>query len=190
MIPEASTNEALEVSPKAVCDDYLKLVIQHLADHWMDPEVGIVAAGIFDPKYPPVIATSELRGEGKWIHAERNALEQFESQYGEPGPETIVVITLSPCIKPMPKSRVSSSCTELLLKRGLKRVHAGVIDSLQVNEGIQDYKNLGLDITIPEHNSCKSVCENLPSIFQTYGDRVNHDLNNIKKEITDSVFSR
>jgi pyrimidine deaminase RibD-like protein len=171
-------------------DSYLERVIQHLADCWMDPRVGIVASGIFDPGHPPMITTSERAGEGIWLHAERNALLQFESKYGEPGPDTIVVVTLSPCIKPMSKSRAGPSCTELLVERGLTKVHAGIIDPVHVSDGIQEYKKHGIHLTIPEDKYCKTICQRLLSIFQFYGNRVNYDLLTIKEEIGYCIFDQ
>jgi pyrimidine deaminase RibD-like protein len=169
-------------------DERLKLVIRHLIDHWMDPLVGIVACGIFDPAHCPVIATSERVEEGKWLHAERNALQQFQSNYGNPGPETIVVVTLSPCIIPMLTSRAGSSCTELLRNCGLILVHAGVIDPVHVRGGIPEYKEHGIHLTTPDDEYCKTICNGLLNIFQVYGDRVNRDLLVVKKEIKYNIF--
>lgn len=169
-------------------DDYLKIVIRFLEDHWWDPEVGIVAAGIFHPPHRPVLATSRRAGKAKWLHAEQRAISKFEKEYASVDSSTLMVTTLSPCIKDMSESRVGPSCSKVLLDSGLTLVYSGVLDTSHVSDGIQEYRELGIHITITEDFYCKSVCQNLLGIFGTYGNRVNRDLIKIKKEIG-GVFS-
>jgi pyrimidine deaminase RibD-like protein len=169
-------------------DECLKQVIDHLAKCWMNPNVGIVGAGIFEPSHPPVLATSKKVGEGKWLHAEVNALKEYQSQYGLPKSNTIIVVTLSPCIRRISKSRIGCSCTNLLQQSLIRRVHVGAIDQNQGINDVLEYEKYGLDVTLSQDAQCQIICENLKNIFRIYGDRINCDLLAIKKEVNDCIF--
>ena len=168
--------------------DRLKIVINFLKENWEDPKSGIVAAGIFDPLYPPVLATSYQIQEGKWIHAERHALQLFLKKHERPGPDTVVIVTLSPCLKMLSDSRIGNSCTDLLCKHKLHHVYAGAMDSAQNSFSYKEYKKYGLDLTLSIDKYCKRVCEGLLKIFQEYGSKVNIDLPTIKNKIGYRIF--
>jgi pyrimidine deaminase RibD-like protein len=169
-------------------DSYLGLVVQHLRERWLDPNVGIVAAGIFDPAREPVLATSLDTGAGRWLHAERNALSQYSRQYGEPGRGAIVVCTLSPCVRILAASRVGESCSRLLVEHGMLRVHVGTIDEYQLVDCAGYYEDAGIKITLAEDVNLRATCENLKSMFGKYDQYINSGLPGIKKEIGFSLF--
>jgi pyrimidine deaminase RibD-like protein len=169
-------------SSEDLVDAHLKIVINYLLENWLETSVGLVAAGIFDPEKEPVIATSVSPESGMWLHAERNAMNIFERQYGtSPGPNTIIATTLSPCTIEL-RSRIGASCTDLLEKNDLHRVHSGVLDSLQP-ESIEIYRRLNIKFTITSDPYCSVVCKNLLRIFEEYGNRVNYELPIIKRRI-------
>ena len=170
-------------------DGLLKQVIYYLAQSWMNPEVGLVASGIFHSTYLPSIATSEQRAVGKWLHAERNAIQRFEEMYGNNiiGPNSIVVVTLTPCVLKS-DSREGSSCLDLFRDKGIKQVHAGVLDSSHTGMNIKDYQSLGINLTLTEDKRCRIVCQKLLQIFEKYGQRVNSDIQGVKQEVDYHFF--
>lgn len=161
-------------------DSHLRKVIDFLKKEWRSPSTGFVSAGIFDGNNE-VIATSISPVTGKWIHAERNAFDQFVRKYGKPSSSSKVITTLSPCVVPL-RSRVGDSCTDLLTQENISRVHAGILDSLQVNS-LEAYQQRNIRFTITTDPYCKMVCANLLALFETYGDRVNTDMPALKAEI-------
>ena len=172
----------------SVYDDLLSVVVQHLIDRWMDPETGIVAFGIFHPMHPPVVATSQWMGGGKWIHAERNALSRYQRRYGDPGLDAVIVVTLSPCLRLVSESRAGTSCGKLLVDHQLLRVHAGVLDEYQVVNGADDYEQLGINITFAEDEKLRATCDNLKQMFLVYGNEINVSLPKIKSKVGYSPF--
>lgn len=168
-------------------DEMLGQVIEHLIEHWMDPGTGIVAAGVFDPRKGNVMRMSKQTEEGKWLHAERNAISVFERMYGAVGPNTIVVVTLSPCTKSVSQSRIGAPCLDLLLEKGIKKVHTGVIDVL-TGFAVENYKEKGIELSVTEAEPYSRVCCALSDLFEQYGQKINSDLMNIKEKIGYSLF--
>jgi len=169
-------------------DKYLKRVIQYLEYYWMNSNVGIVGAGIFDSCHSPILATSIQNQEGKWLHAEFNALQKYHSKYGLPPRDAVIVVTLSPCIKACSKSRVGNSCTSYLQRYQLTRVHTGTLDQLQGINSISEYRKYGIDLTISQDRNCQIICQDLNNLFREYGDRISYDLSAIKEELYHNIF--
>jgi pyrimidine deaminase RibD-like protein len=168
-------------------DILLTRVIELLSREWMSKSVGLVCAGIFDGDNE-MIAPSISPETGKWIHAERNALNKFIQQFGTPSSSAVVVTTLSPCVVEL-KSRIGDSCTELLEITGLHTVHAGVLDSLQ-KDSLAIYRARSIEFSLTNDPLCKRVCERLLGMFETYGTRVNFELPLIKETINKvDIFS-
>lgn len=170
-------------------DQYLADALRHLQRTWWRPEVGIVVAGIIAEGHVPVFATSTSAGPGRWYHAERNALTAFERQYGAPDPRSLIVSSLSPCLRPS-QSREGECCTELLLDHGLTTVHAGIIDPEQTSEGSRVYAKHGLGVTLTLDPGLGQVCRLLLNLFREYGSRINYDLMNIKANLGDEFATR
>jgi pyrimidine deaminase RibD-like protein len=169
-------------------DRLLYDVIAVLADKWSDPKCGLVSCGLFSPKHPPVIKTSLQHEEGKWIHAERNAIDNFVLKYGPPGDDTIVIVTLSPCISTISSARVGSSCSDLLLGYGLRSVHIGAIDINEKIHGIHAYREIGFEASLSGDVKLRAVCNGLLTIFKEYGNRVNYEIAKIKNTVGRGVF--
>lgn len=154
----------------------------------MEDQVGLVACGIFGPSHPAIIVTSETAGPGKWLHAERNAIEQCETRFGRIDPGSLLVVTLSPCTRQEFTSRHGAPCAELIQGRGISRVHTGVIDPKQAPTGLAEYTSRGIDLSVTTDDRCRTICARLLGVFQKYGNRVNSDLINIKREIDFDIF--
>jgi len=93
---------------------------------------GMVAACVLDPDHNFVARTS-MSVDGKWSHAERNAMESYEREYGEIPNGSIILTTLSPCNGPM-NDRYGSSCTDLINESNIRKVYSGYLDPSQHNE--------------------------------------------------------
>jgi pyrimidine deaminase RibD-like protein len=101
-----------------------------------DKDYGMVAAGILDPENKIVARTSK-NVNGKWVHAERNAIEAYENKYGEVPEDSIVITTLSPCNEHndgTAEERMGDSCTDYLNSKGIEKVYCGYMDPTQDND--------------------------------------------------------
>lgn len=87
---------------------------------------GMVAACVLCPDGTRVYGINHAGPDGKRVHAERAALNQVEN----PGPDCMVITTLSPCNQPMDE-RYGESCTDLLESLGISHVYAGYRDPSQ-----------------------------------------------------------
>lgn len=101
-----------------------------------DPEMyGMVAACVLDNDHNMVASTSTKEG-GKWKHAERNAMEKYQSKYGKIPEGSIIITTLSPCDGPM-ADRYKDSCTDLINDSIVKKVYCGYMDPSQHNDDFE-----------------------------------------------------
>jgi pyrimidine deaminase RibD-like protein len=93
-------------------------------------DFGMVAAAVLDPENQIVARLNRPGKDGKRIHAEHAAIEDYTNKYG-PIPEgSIVITTLSPCNEHMDE-RDGPSCTELVNESGVKKVYCGYMDPTQ-----------------------------------------------------------
>lgn len=98
-----------------------------------DPEThGMVAAAVLDVDNNCVARTSKRR-DGKWSHAEREAMTAYENKYGPAKSGSIILTTLTPCSDVM-NDRYGSSCTDLINNSDIKKVYCGYRDPSQENE--------------------------------------------------------
>ena len=92
---------------------------------------GMVAAAVIDPEGNVVKAVNHFDdGTDKRIHAERAAIEEYKSQYGELPEGCAVVTTLSPCSESM-DDRYRESCEQLLKELGITDIYCGYQDPTQ-----------------------------------------------------------
>src|SRR5271166_2494097 len=170
-------------------DQYLSDALRYLQRTWWRPEVGIVVAGLIEEGRPPVFATSTRVSQGCWRHAERNVLSKFEQRYGPPNPRSLLVSSLSPCLRSS-QSREGASCTQLIVDHGLTTVHAGVIDLGETIDGVEIYAKRGITITVTSNPLLSETCKYLFDLFEEYGDRINDDLRGIKTKLGDEFAAR
>lgn len=100
-------------------------------------DYGMVAACVVDPDNNIVSGLNSPASDGKRIHAERVAIEKYESKYGEVPEGSIIVTTLSPCNEKDDETaadREGRSCTDYLNGKGIKKVYCGYIDPTQTND--------------------------------------------------------
>ena len=92
-------------------------------------EYGMVAAAVLDPENNCVASTS-YHEDGKWVHAERAAIDAYHSRGGRIPAGSIIITTCSPCSEKM-DDRYSESCTDLINDTGVALVYAGYEDPTQ-----------------------------------------------------------
>lgn len=90
---------------------------------------GWVGACVLDENNNMVMATS-THDDGKWRHAERNAIDEYIKKYGDISENSVIVTTCSPCNESM-KDRYGESCTDLINEIGIKTVYSGFTDPTQ-----------------------------------------------------------
>ena len=93
-------------------------------------DYGMVAAAVLDPSNQVVARLNRPGKDGKRIHAEHAAMEDYTNKYG-PIPEgSIVITTLSPCNEHMDE-RDGPSCTDIINNSTVKKVYCGYMDPTQ-----------------------------------------------------------
>ena len=101
-----------------------------VAGQQRDPEhYGMVAAAVLDPENNCVASTS-YNEDGKWVHAERAAIDAYHRRGGRIPAGSIIITTCSPCSEKM-DDRYSESCTDLINDTGVDLVYAGYEDPTQ-----------------------------------------------------------
>ena len=101
-----------------------------IAGQQRDPEhYGMVAAAVLDPENNCVASTS-YNEDGKWVHAERAAIDAYHRRGGRIPAGSIIITTCSPCSEKM-DDRYSESCTDLINDTGVDLVYAGYEDPTQ-----------------------------------------------------------
>jgi len=71
---------------------------------------------------------AKVSGCSGLVHAERNAIWNYQSKYGRGGRGETLVTTLEPCIH-FAKNILMKSCSEFILDSGMKRVVIGAFDT-------------------------------------------------------------
>lgn len=172
-------------------DIKLAETIDYLKKSWNNPDVGIVGACLVDSiKDVSVFATSTfVEQENKWHHAEFNALQKFRDRFGSPNISSMMIVTLSPCIRETSVSRLGKSCVNVLQDNNISRIYFGALDIKQGE--FETYETLGFLVSQSSSKKLLTVCNNLAGLFTSYSQRRGGDINpwpHIKKEIGYSVF--
>jgi pyrimidine deaminase RibD-like protein len=118
---------------------------------------GMVGSCILDTDGNVVYAVSTNKN-GKWRHAERNAIARYESKHGSVNKDCILFTTLSPCNSDS-DDRYGESCTDLINATPIRKVYAGYIDPTQHD----NHEEFQLKIT--KDTSVKKVCKMLADTF-------------------------
>jgi pyrimidine deaminase RibD-like protein len=138
-----------------------------------DPErFGMVAACILDPDHN-VVARTSMSVDGKWSHAERNAIESYEREYGEIPKGSIILTTLSPCNGPM-NDRDGGSCTDLINESNVRKVYSGYLDPSQHDE----HNEFNEEVT--DNTDIQRLCKKFADTF--LGDK-DHPLDEVKQRL-------
>lgn len=126
-----------------------------------DPiKYGMVAACVLDPKNRKVFGVNEATRDGNnRRHAERVAMDRYESKYGEIPEGSIILTTCSPCNEEDMDERYGESCTDLINNSNCKKVYCGYTDPSQTN----DHEQYTLEET--SNKDIRSLCEKFADTF-------------------------
>jgi pyrimidine deaminase RibD-like protein len=129
---------------------------------------GLVAACVVDPMGRRATGINHIINDGKRVHAERDAVRNYEQANG-PLPEgSMVVTTLSPCVEPM-SDRHGISCSELMDDLNIRKVYCGYLDPTQDTHVHNNYECLET-----QNEQLKSICKEVADCF-------------LKRDITEAV---
>jgi pyrimidine deaminase RibD-like protein len=123
---------------------------------------GMVAAAVVDPSNN-IVASTSSNEDGKWTHAERNAINKYNKQYGEIPKGSIIITTLSPCNEyetDMADERAGASCTDLINTTNVHKVYAGYADPTQHDHSEQDFS-----VTVTDNKDIRNMCKRLADTF-------------------------
>lgn len=165
-------------------DHYLTKAIQYLINNWYREEVGIVSCVIADEN--KLAFGTSIKKENQWIHAEKNALFNFENLYGPPSENAVFIITLSPCLQRIDESN-EPTCVNVIKNKGINRIHFGAMYSTDIS--LLNYEQMGFKATLTENIMNKIICEKINSLFTTFNTKIDTELLQIKKELGDDFFA-
>ena len=123
-----------------------------------DQDAGMVAAAVVDPNNN-IVSRVGINENGRWVHAERYAIEAYQQEFGDIPDGTTIVTTLSPCTSADMELRSGSSCCNLIEELGIKEVYCGYYDPEQ-DYGHPTYKLI--ETTNPKIKElCKQIAEKM-----------------------------
>ena len=130
-----------------------------------DPDhYGMVAAAVLDPENNCVASTS-YNEDGKWVHAERAAIDAYHRRGGRIPAGSIIITTCSPCSEKM-DDRYSESCTELINNSPVRKVYCGFEDPTQTHGQQYEHKNFHVEAT--KNKKIHELCHRFASTFLEY----------------------
>lgn len=146
--------------------------LDELRDYWFDENVGIVAATLVENGEMYSATSRYLPEQKRWLHAEAAALLKFEEKtHRKVEPNSLMVVTLSPCVGEL-ANRVGISCSERLVKAGIKRVSFGWQDTKQT-PSLKYYEEIGLQVMpVPDHElqtTCRALFELFHDLYDDAG---------------------
>lgn len=137
------------------------LIEMVLAAHRLNPTgFGMVAAGVLDNdnRFVPALNHSEA-GTDKRVHAERAAINLYQSMHGEIPAGSIIITTLSPCTE-YADERSGASCDHLINDSNVKKVYCGYMNPDQQQN---QHKQYHLQCT--KNKKIKHLCKQLADTF-------------------------
>jgi len=127
---------------------------------------GMVAAGVLDPDNNLAASVNYPNEDGSRVHAERAAIEEYESNYGQPVPKgSIIITTLSPCSEHSDitaDGRYGESCTELINDSIVHKVYCGYQDPSQGDDK-HDERTFTLEET--RNPAIRTLCKKFADTF-------------------------
>jgi len=93
-------------------------------------DLGMVAAAVLDPDNNCVAGINYPAKDGKRVHAERAAIDNYTARFGTIPEGSTIITTCSPCTQPMAE-REGINCSDLVDQVGVHKVYAGYQDPNQ-----------------------------------------------------------
>jgi pyrimidine deaminase RibD-like protein len=169
-IKDLDSSDDFEISNHKKLDsilvDLCKLVIE---GQKKDKErYGMVGACVLDTDNRKVFGLNSPAPDGTRRHAERVAIEKYQSKYGDIPKGSIILTTLSPCSDEMDE-RYGESCTDVINQSGVRKVYCGYTDPTQdeeqrefnieetVNSQIREMCKKFADTFLDDVNECAGV---------------------------------
>jgi len=121
---------------------------------------GMVAAGVLDTenRFVPALNHSQSDSDQR-VHAERAAIELYNSMHGDIPAGSIIITTLSPCVEDMAE-RSGASCDELINRGIVKKVYCGYLDPTQQQN---QHKTYHLQCT--KNKKINQLCKQIANTF-------------------------
>jgi pyrimidine deaminase RibD-like protein len=129
----------------------------------INSDLGMVAACVIDTQDRRVMGINYPDSEGKRVHAERAAIENYTKQYGEIPEGSIIVTTLSPCTDDEMHERHGDSCASLISNTNVHKVYCGYMDPSQ-----QDV-NRDYNLMVTENQKMQALCKDFADTFLDEG---------------------
>jgi len=127
-----------------------------------DPDhYGMVAACLIDPGGQEVYAINHVRSKRR-VHAERAAVQRYQTKHGNVPPGSVMITTLSPCSKHMP-DRLGASCTDLMHEVGIAQVYCGYSDPTQ--DDSDDYAERHFEVNETADEKLRELCKRIADTF-------------------------
>ncbi len=129
----------------------------------INSDLGMVAACVIDTQDRRVMGINYPDSEGKRVHAERAAIENYTKQYGEIPEGSIIVTTLSPCTDDEMHERHGDSCASLISNTNVHKVYCGYQDPSQQDVD-RDY-----NLMVTENQKMQALCKEFADTFLDEG---------------------
>jgi pyrimidine deaminase RibD-like protein len=148
-----------EISNRIKLDKLLVILCELVIDNQKsDPNTyGMVGAAVLDNDNRCVARTSKIRN-GKWSHAEREAIRAYENKYGPAPAGSIIITTLTPCSDAM-NDRYGDDCTDLINNSNIKKVYCGYKDPSQ------DIQHNNFNEEVTDNKKIKELCKKFADTF-------------------------
>jgi pyrimidine deaminase RibD-like protein len=121
-------------------------------------DLGMVAAAVLDPDNNCVVGINYPAEDGRRVHAERAAIDNYHDRFGAIPKGSIILTTCSPCTHEM-SEREGINCSDLIDETGVHKVYAGYQDPTQ-EPGRKKYH---LEIT--RNPKIQSLCQAFADTF-------------------------
>ena len=142
---------------------------------------GMVAAAVIDPNGRLATGLNYLYGNQR-IHAERDAIDNYEKEFGKLPRGCVVVTTLSPCNQDTGDVK-EITCTEVLNSKHVKIAYCGYRDPTQHRDD-NDFT-----ILITKNEKLKQMCKELADTFLKKHVKENTELDELKIDNVNGIGS-
>jgi pyrimidine deaminase RibD-like protein len=122
---------------------------------------GMVASCVLDMNNNKVYGINYPKN-GKRVHGERAAIDNYHKKYGKIGAGSIIITTCSPCSEGMDE-RYGESCTDLIDNLGIHKVYCGYSDPSQ--DESERYQHKKFHILTTKNSKIESLCKKFADTF-------------------------
>jgi pyrimidine deaminase RibD-like protein len=124
---------------------------------------GMVASCVLDMHNNKVYGINYPK-DGKRVHGERAAIDNYHKKFGDIGEGSIVITTCSPCSEGMDE-RYGESCKDLIDSLGIHKVYCGYSDPSQDDSENYQHKKFHSETT--KNKKIEELCKKFAATFLT-----------------------